>query len=213
MPNEPAIWVASRRAVEAFGLGDGEEGAPVRRIKYGRLNHDLAVNDCRVHVMRASREPGIELLSWRSEVELRATTIRHGVLPDALFQVARDDASRSPKATFALECEVSEKDSPLVRLPWVRRLAEGRYRGRTCADGLALREALRLTLDGLASDFEGTAIGTLAAGLRIGNTQASVARGLGFSEEYLCRRWKPQLVRLLREQLSQQEFTPMDDAA
>ena len=36
-------------------------------------------------------------------------TIRHGVLPDALFQVERNDGESRPKSTFALECEVSEK--------------------------------------------------------------------------------------------------------
>jgi hypothetical protein len=108
-PNAPAVWVATRRAIEAFGLPRAGEAGPVRRVKYGRLNHDLAVNDCRVQFMRACREPGLELLSWRDEETLRPTTIRHGVLPDALFQIERNDGEHRPKSTFALECEVSEK--------------------------------------------------------------------------------------------------------
>lgn len=106
-PNAPAVWVVSRRGVKAFGLE--ETDASVERVKYGRLSHDLAVTDCRVRIMLACRAPGLELLTWRREEELRATTIRHGVLPDALFQVGRQDAGRAPKSTFALECEVSEK--------------------------------------------------------------------------------------------------------
>jgi hypothetical protein len=106
-PNAPAVWVVSRRGVKAFGLE--ETDASVERVKYGRLSHDRAVTDCRVRIMLACREPGLELLAWRREEELRATTIRHGVLPDALFQVGRQDGDRAPKSTFALECEVSEK--------------------------------------------------------------------------------------------------------
>lgn len=117
-PNEPAVWVVTPRAIEAFGLIGDDDSAPIRRVKYGRLTHDLNVNDCRVQVIRACRQPGVELLSWRTEEDLRSTTIRHGVLPDALFKVERHDGSRRPKSLFALECEISEKGENALRIKY-----------------------------------------------------------------------------------------------
>lgn len=75
------------------------------------------------------------------------------------------------------------------------------YPKRTCASGLALRRLLRQFLRELAADMQGSVLGTLAAGLEKGETQASIARSLGISEEYLCRRWKPVLVQLLRDMI------------
>jgi hypothetical protein len=46
--------------------------------------------------------------------------------------------------------------------------------GRTCAMGLALRQMLREALERLSFDLEGTPVGTLAAGLRVGQSQAYV---------------------------------------
>ena len=110
-----------------------------------------------------------------------------------------DDQVR--EALRFLDDPIALEDSPLARLAIVRELTTTKYRGRTCSTGLALRQVLKEILDALASDLEGTPVGALAAGLRAGLTQADVARQLGISDEYLCRRWKPQLVRLVREQL------------
>ena len=111
-----------------------------------------------------------------------------------------DDQVR--EALRFLDDPIALEGSSLTRLPAVRDPSATKYRGRTCATGLALRQVLREILDALASDLEGTPVGTLAAGLRVGDTQVEVAREMGISDEYLCRRWKPQLVRLLREQLT-----------
>ena len=113
-----------------------------------------------------------------------------------------DDQVRA--ALRFLDDPIALEGSPLTRLSTVRDLSATKYRGRTCATGLALRQVLRETLDALASDLEGTPVGNLAAGLRVGDTQADVAREIGISDEYLCRRWKPQLIRLVREQLTKQ---------
>ena len=110
-----------------------------------------------------------------------------------------DDQVR--EALRFLDDPIALEGSPLTRLSAVRDLSATKYRGRTCATGLALREVLRESLDALTSDLEGTAVGKLAAGLRLGDTQAEVAREIGISDEYLCRRWKPQLIRLVRQQL------------
>ena len=110
-----------------------------------------------------------------------------------------DDQVR--EALRFLDDPIALEGSSLTRLPTVRELSATKYRGRTCATGLALRQVLRETLDALASDLEGTPVGSLAAGLRVGDTQVEVAREMGILDEYLCRRWKPQLVRLVRQQL------------
>lgn len=111
-----------------------------------------------------------------------------------------DDQVR--EALRFLDDPIALEGSPLTRLPTVRELSVTKYRGRTCATGLALRQVLREILDALASDLEGTPVGTLAVGLRVGDTQVEVAREMGISDEYLCRRWKPQLIRLVHEQLT-----------
>jgi hypothetical protein len=111
-----------------------------------------------------------------------------------------DDQVR--EAIRILDDPIALEDSALARLAIVQNLAATTFRGRTCATGLALRQVLRGALDDLAADLDGTPVGALAAGLRAGHTQAAVARRLGMSEEYLCRRWKPPLVRLMRERLT-----------
>ena len=116
-----------------------------------------------------------------------------------------DDQVR--EALRFLDDPIALEGSSLTRLPAVRDLSATKYRGRTCATGLALRQVLRESLDALASDLEGTPVGALAAGLRLGDTQAEVARELGISEEYLCRRWKPVLILLVRRRLEDQKLT------
>ncbi len=91
--------------------------------------------------------------------------------------------------------------SELVHL--IANLAGTKFRGRTCADGIALRAFLRITLLQISDDLDGTVVGALAAGLRLGRSQAAIANELGMSEEWLCRRFKPQLVELVREELNQ----------
>lgn len=116
-PNEPAIWVTTKRAREAFALASSADAQLTNtRVKYGRLSHDLAVNDIRVHFTRAVQANGHELAFWRDEVSLRPITIRHGVVPDALFQVVRVVGDRHPRSTFALEAEVSEKGERELKL-------------------------------------------------------------------------------------------------
>jgi len=90
---------------------------------------------------------------------------------------------------------------PLVRLEQVQSLAAGPLRGRTCAEGLALRFVLRKALAEIANDLAGTPIGSLAGALHEGRTQAEVAGELGISREHLSRRWKGLLVSLVRERI------------
>lgn len=113
-PNEPAVYVVSRRGQRHFDLEVGGS-VPVRRASVARLHHDLAINDCRVQIIRAGREPGVDLLRWVTEAELRPITLPHGLVPDAFFQVARRAGETSPKSSYFLEVEVSEKGEAALR--------------------------------------------------------------------------------------------------
>ena len=114
LPNEPAVYVVSRKGLRHFDLQSGDSPA-VRRVSRARLNHDLAIADCRIQIKRAGREPGIDLLRWVSEPELRPITLPHGLLPDAFFQVARSAGGTSRKSSYFLEVEVSEKGQAALR--------------------------------------------------------------------------------------------------
>lgn len=110
---------------------------------------------------------------------------------------------RIREALRFLDDPIALADGPLATLPVATRLVADRYRGRTCAEGLALRAMLLGILDDVGRDLEGSVVGSLAAGLREGRSQAAIARELKTSEEWLCRRFKPQLVGLIRQRLAE----------
>ena len=109
---------------------------------------------------------------------------------------------RVREALRFLDDPIALGDGPLSTLPVVAKLVASRYQGRTCPEGLALRALLLGILAEIGRDLEGSFVGSLANGLRNGRTQADIARELGTSEEWLCRRFKPQLIRLIREHVT-----------
>ncbi len=114
LPNEPAVYVTTRRARETLGLGDPAE-LRSRRVHYGRLGHDLSVNDVRVRFSLAAREPGYRLVRWLDEAMLRPVTLNHGLLPDAWFQLERVRAGVPGKSAYFVEAEVSAKSERGLR--------------------------------------------------------------------------------------------------
>lgn len=108
---------------------------------------------------------------------------------------------RVREAIRCLDDPIALEDSPLISLPAVRALTLSRFRGRTCACGLALRAILRETLATIAHDLVGTLVADLAHGALRGETQASIAAQRGLREEWISRRWKPVLVELVLEKL------------
>lgn len=114
-----------------------------------------------------------------------------------------DDRVRA--ALRSLDDPIALEMSSLVLLPSVQHLATGQLRGRTCAEGLALRFVLRKALQQIATDLAGTPVSTLAAAIHAGRSQASAARQMAVSEEHLSRRWKPVLVSLVRERIEQMD--------
>ncbi len=108
---------------------------------------------------------------------------------------------RVREAIRFLDDPIALEDSPLISLPSVRALTLSRFRGRTCACGLALREVLRESLAAIARDLNGTLVGDLALAALRGDTQASVANQRGLREEWISRRWKPVLLVLVLERL------------
>lgn len=115
IPNEPAVYVITHKGRQLLGLGTSPEGLRARRIHYGRLRHDLAVNDCRVQVLRAACEPGVRLLRWLDEEALRPLTLQHGLVPDGWFQVERVVEGEAKRSAYFLEAEVSEKGEKALR--------------------------------------------------------------------------------------------------
>ena len=148
--------------------------------------------------------PNNRLRSLEAVESIRTTASRGATVPTRGRPSAAMLDVQVREALRFLDDPIGLEDLALIRLPVVANLAVTKFRGRTCAVGLALRQVLQEILEALASDLEGTPVGALAGGLRHGLTQAEVARQLGLSDEYLCRRWKPQLVRLVREQLTMQ---------
>jgi len=74
------------------------------------VEHTLRVNDCRIHFLRACRSSAYELGSWWTEEKLRPLTLRHGLLPDAYFQIVWRGDGTDKKASFFLEVERGAKD-------------------------------------------------------------------------------------------------------
>ena len=100
------------------------------------------------------------------------------------------------KLAFELPPQVSaKKDGEALK---VESSAGGRNGRRLQGLGRAL---LMSILAEIGCDLDGTYVGALAAGLRAGRTQAEIARSLRTSEEWLCRRFKPQLIGLVRIRL------------
>lgn len=99
-------------------------------------------------------------------------------------------------------------DMALTTRPAVQFIASTELRGRTCADGLALARVLRHALGEIARDLEGLPVGKLAAALLEGRSQTEAAAELGITDEYLCRRWKRVLLRLVGKR-----FELMDERA
>jgi len=110
-PNEPAVYVLSGRTRRLFGPDDR---AP-RPVATGRLQHTLAIADCRVQFMLACRQPGLELLRWLGEDQLRGLTATSGVLPDAFAQVERQTPDGPRKSSFLIEVERTEKSERHLR--------------------------------------------------------------------------------------------------
>ncbi|MFN0146542.1 MAG: hypothetical protein ACKVT1_08535 [Dehalococcoidia bacterium] len=132
----------------------------------------------------------------RTPVPLRALNGRRADVPGQALDADVREALRFVDDPIALE------DSCLVSLPAVRQLVAGRFKGKTCAEGQALRKILCDELARIAEDLDGTVVASLARAIHDGRTQAALARELEINEEYLCRRWKPVLTRLVRESLT-----------
>lgn len=115
LPNEPAVYVVSRRAVQLLGLGSTADGPRMGQVSYARLEHSLAIADCRVQALLASRGTGLQVLRWLNEEELRPVTTTSGVLPDAYFQLEREVDGEPRKSGFFLEVERTEKSERALR--------------------------------------------------------------------------------------------------
>lgn len=114
-PNEPAVYVVSKRAARALGLSGDNPRTAAWSVSEARLRHSLAIADCRAQTILASREPGVQLLRWLGEGDLRTITSSSGVLPDAFFQIERDTPEGPRKSGFFLEVERTKKSERALR--------------------------------------------------------------------------------------------------
>lgn len=114
-PNEPAVYVVSKRAAKLLGLGGPEARTRSWAVSHARLQHSLAIADCRAQVAVAARESGPRLLRWLGEEGLRSITTTSGIVPDAYFQLERNTESGSRTSGFFLEVERTEKSERGLR--------------------------------------------------------------------------------------------------
>jgi hypothetical protein len=111
------VYSLDRAGARVLGAAHPETGAfAVARGLDGHLEHLLRINDVRVTLALTLPAAGGELISWRSDWELRGST-RVRVVPDAVFTV-RWAGNGDP--TFALEIEHQTK-SPRAFLKKVLR--------------------------------------------------------------------------------------------
>lgn len=101
---------------------------------------------------------------------------------------------------------VALEESQLGRMDYFQRRAQEQFDGRTCAVGHAVSTGLTEMLQQIAEDLPGTRVSQLAAALAKGQTQASLARSLCLTEEYVARRVKPVLLLLLHRRLLELGF-------
>ncbi len=128
--NMPDIYVLSKHSVNGNGLlrTEGVDVHARQRVPVAKLQHALDIVSCRVVLTKACRATGVKLFGWRDEDELMPLTLRHGVLPDAYFQVARGTEEGERISSFFLEVERSGKSERYWREK-LRRLGKFYYGG------------------------------------------------------------------------------------
>lgn len=161
--NVPDVYVLSKRCVNGNRLlrSEGLDVQGRQRISVAKLQHALDIVSCRVVLLRACRTAGMTLTGWLDEDELASRTLRHGVLPDAYFQILRTTAEGERTSSFFLEVERSGKSERYWREK-LRRLGKFYYGGdfeRTC--GSKSLRVLVLVSDDYGAD-PAAAIGKLA---------------------------------------------------
>jgi hypothetical protein len=128
--NMPDVYVLSKRCVNGNRLlrSEGLVTASRQRIPVAKLQHALDIVSCRVELMRACQSAGMTLADWRDEDELMPQTLKHGVLPDAYFQIVRPTGEGERTSSFFLEVERSGKSERYWREK-LRRLGRFYYGG------------------------------------------------------------------------------------
>lgn len=117
------VYSITRAGVRALGAAEGA-GASIPRGLDGNLEHLLAINQVRISLALGVPAAGGELLSWRSDWDLRAIG-KARIVPDALFVVRWTDAG---ERAFALELDHHTK-SPRRFLAKVLRYAAAAHAG------------------------------------------------------------------------------------
>jgi hypothetical protein len=115
------VYSLDRAGARVLGENHPDGTFAVPRGLDGHLEHLLYINEVRVVLALTLPTAGGELVSWRSDWELRAGT-RVRVVPDALFAVRW---TGNGDQTFALEIEHQSK-SPRAFLKKVLRYGSGR---------------------------------------------------------------------------------------
>ena len=114
-PNEPAIYVVSKRAARMLNLGADESRQRSWGVSHARLEHSMAIAECRVQTILSCRESSLDLVRWIGESDLRPLTTTSGILPDAFFQLERQTPEGIRKSGFFLEVERTEKSERALR--------------------------------------------------------------------------------------------------
>jgi hypothetical protein len=116
LPNQPDVYVVSRRSINGLRLlrARGQDAVP-RPLAPARLSHQLAVNACRIQFLLACRGHGFELLRWLDEEELRSLMPSHHILPDGYCLIGRLTEQGERRSGFFLEVERSDKSDRLLQ--------------------------------------------------------------------------------------------------
>lgn len=131
-PNEPFIYLLSRRAAVGAQLMRqvyGVEAYRAKMARIGSLDHLLGINEVRVRILRATQELGWHLNVWMESCEL-APLLDGQLVPDAYFRLQRQVDGQLRTSGFFLEVERSTKseavlESKLTRYAELSR--SGRY--------------------------------------------------------------------------------------
>lgn len=110
--NAPDIYYVSRRASRGLRLlrqWDMAEIAQPRSIPSAKVDHTVALVDCRIAFVQAARMMGYTLPVWFREDQLVGRMEAHGIIPDAYFQLVRTGTEGERKSSFFLEVERSAK--------------------------------------------------------------------------------------------------------
>jgi hypothetical protein len=120
VPNACDIYVVSPSSPRGLAILQdllGAEEVKRRLRRPAALDHALAVNGLRARVEISARDLGFDLPRWLDELDMEDLA-KGGIVPDAFFEILRQDGDHARRSGFCVEVEVDS----VSRSHWQRRL-------------------------------------------------------------------------------------------